>query len=337
MTIELDRGHPTGSHVPDPLRDAATWSDGAVEFPHPPRPLLQRRPYLWFILPAILAYAFLFVYPTARAFYLSVFEWSGQGSVGDFIGLRNFQDALENARFRNAATNSAKLFLAIFLMQNTISLGLAVMLNRRSRVTHIYRTVIFLPVVISAVATGVIWGLMLNPQIGVVNPILEDIGLGRLTQLWQADPAWAMKTVYVVQFWQWNGMAVVLFLAGLQSVPEDLKHAALVDGARPWQVFKDVVFPMLAPAFTIVTVLSFILIFRAFDLIYVLTGPQGAPGGKTHVLGVLIYGDAFGVSGYSAMPRLSYAISEGVFLFVFLGGVSGLLLKALGRREEAIQ
>jgi len=110
-----------------------------------------------------------------------------------------------------------------------------------------------------------------------------------------------------------------------------------VDGARPWQVFKDIVFPMLAPAFTIVTVLSFILIFRAFDLIYVLTGPQGAPGGKTHVLGVLIYGDAFGVSGYSAMPRLSYAISEGVFLFVFLGGVSALLIKALGRREEAIQ
>jgi raffinose/stachyose/melibiose transport system permease protein len=145
-----------------------------------------------------------------------------------------------------------------------------------------------------------------------------------------------MRTVYLVQFWQWNGMAVVLFLAGLQGIPEDLLQAARIDGAKRWQVFRDVVFPMLAPAFTIVTVLSFILIFRAFDLIYVLTGPQGAPAGRTHVIGVLIYGDAFGTSGYSAKPRMSYAIAEGVTLFLFLAGVSGLLLKALGKREEAI-
>jgi ABC-type sugar transport system permease subunit len=257
--------------------------------------------------------------------------------MGDFIGLQNFRDAFNSDRFRNASINSLKLFLAVFILQNTVSLGLAVMLNRRTRMTHIYRAIIFLPVVISAIATGVIWVLMLNPQIGVINPMLNDLGLGSLTQNWQADPDWAMKTVYLVQFWQWNGMAVVLYLAGLQNVPEDLRHAALVDGAKRWQVFRDVTFPLLAPAFTIVTVLSFILIFRASDLIYVLTGPQGAPGGKTHVLGVLIYGDAFGVSGYSAMPRLSYAIAEGVTLFVFLAGVSALLIRGLGRREDAIR
>jgi raffinose/stachyose/melibiose transport system permease protein len=308
-----------------------------LEIPHPEQRPWIRWPWLWFILPALAAYAILFIYPTARAFYLSVFEWSGQGAVGDFIGLQNFRDAFRSDRFWNAATNSLKLFLAVFILQNTVSLGLAVMLNRRTRMTHIYRAIIFLPVVISAIATGVIWVLMLNPQIGVVNPMLTDIGLGSLTQNWQADPNWAMKTVYLVQFWQWNGMAVVLYLAGLQNVPEDLRHAALVDGARRWQVFRDITFPLLAPAFTIVTVLSFILIFRAFDLIYVLTGPQGAPGGKTHVIGVLIYGDAFGVSGYSAMPRLSYAIAEGVTLFVFLAGVSALLIKGLGRREESIR
>ena len=86
-----------------------------------------------------------------------------------------------------------------------------------------------------------------------------------------------MKVVYLVQFWQWNGMAVVLYLAGLQNVPEDLRHAALIDGANRWRVFRDVTFPMLAPAFTIVTVLSFILIFRAFDLIYVLGGSVARP------------------------------------------------------------
>jgi raffinose/stachyose/melibiose transport system permease protein len=276
------------------------------------------------------------LYPTVRAFYLSFFDWTGLGTKRNFIWLDNFRELLGNERFQGAAWNSLKLFLVIFVLQNTVSLGLALMLNRRSAMTHIYRAIIFLPVVVSAVATGIIWVLMLDPKIGVINPALKDAGLGALAKHWQADPYWAMKTVYVVQFWQWNGMAVVLYLAGLQNVPEDLKHAAVVDGANPWQVFRDVIFPMLAPAFTIVTVLSFILIFRAFDLIYVLTGPLGAPNGTTRVIGVLIYGDAFGTSGRSSSARFSYAIAEGVTLFVFLAGVSALLIKALGRREEAI-
>lgn len=305
--------------------------------PHPRSRPWQRWPYLWFILPALLAYAALFIYPTARAFYLSVFDWTGIGPIGDPVGLQNFRRLLTNDRFWNAAKNSSKLFVVVFVLQNTVSLGLALLLNRKSRITHLYRAIIFLPVVISAVATGIIWVLMLDPQIGVINPVLEDIGLASLQQGWQSDPEWAMRTVYLVQFWQWNGMAVVLYLAGLQNVPEDLRQAALVDGAKRWQIFRDVTFPMLAPAFTIVTVLSFILIFRAFDLIYVLTGPQGAPAGYTHVIGVLIYGDAFGTSGFSSQPKMSYAVAEGVTLFVFLAGVSGLLISSLGKREEAIK
>jgi raffinose/stachyose/melibiose transport system permease protein len=310
----------------------------AVDTPRamPIRSFWSRMPYLWFILPALLAYSVLFVYPTIRAFYLSVFDWSGVGAVGSFVGLRQFGELLQSNRFWAAARHSGELFAFIFVFQNTVSLGLALMLNRRSTMTHIYRAIIFLPVIVSAVATGIIWILMLDPVIGIVNPVLQQIGLGALQREWQADISFAMPTIMVVQAWQWNGMAVVLYLAGLQSVPEDLRNAALVDGARPWQVFRDVTFPMLAPAFTVVTVLSFILIFRAFDLIYVLSGAQGAPDGSTLVIGVLIYGDAFGTSGYNSTPRMSYAIAEGVTLFVFLAGVSALLISLLGRREEAI-
>jgi raffinose/stachyose/melibiose transport system permease protein len=319
-----------------PLPAQAVSASPSVDFPHPRRALLSRRPYLWFILPALLAYGVFFVFPTIRAFYLSFFDWSGYGPIGDFVGLDNFRNALSSSRLHHAATNSAKLFAVIFVLQNTVSLGLAMMLNRRSRMTHIYRAIIFLPQIMSAVATGIIWILMLDPIIGIVNPVLHDIGLGSFQREWQADSAWAMKTVYLVQFWQWNGMAVVLYLAGLQNVPEDLRHAALVDGAKRWQVFRDITFPMLAPAFTIVTVLSFILIFRAFDLIYVLGGPSGAPDGATLVIGVVIYSDAFGTSVFSNATRFSFAMSEGITLFVFLAGVSALLLKSLGRREEAV-
>jgi len=302
----------------------------------PGKRLTQRAPWLWFVLPALLAYGGLFLYPTARAFYLSVFDWSGVGSTKNLIWFENFTTLLRAERFWRASWHSAQLFGFIFIFQNTVSLGLALMLNRRTRMTHVYRTVIFLPVIMSAVATGVVWILMLDPIIGVINPVLRDIGLTSWQREWQADTALALPTIMVVQAWQWNGMAVVLYLAGLQNVPDDLKEAAKIDGANAFRVFRDIVFPMLAPAFTIVTILAFILTFRAFDLPYVLAGPQGAPDGATILLGVQIYGDAFGTSSFSSSPRLSYAIAEGVTLFLFLAGVSGLLIKALGRREEAL-
>jgi raffinose/stachyose/melibiose transport system permease protein len=338
---EVEHRERRGPGGPSSARAASAFSAadrtaGSV-LSRPERRIWTRWPYLWFIVPALLAYSALFIYPTVRAFYLSFFDWKGIGPVGHTIWFGNFKELLQSDRFRNAAWNSTKLFAVMFVLQNTVSLALAVMLNRRSAMTHVYRAIIFLPVIMSAVATGIIWVLMLDPIIGIVNPVLHDIGLASLQHEWQADPKWAMKTVYLVQFWQWNGFAVVLYLAGLQNVPEDLKQAALVDGARRWQVFRDVTFPMLAPAFTIVTALSFILIFRAFDLIYVLGGPIGAPDGHTLVIGVLIYGDSFGTSSFTySSARMSYAMAEGVTLFVFLVGVSALMIRALGRREEAI-
>lgn len=297
---------------------------------------LWSRPYFWFIIPAFIAYAILFLYPTVRSFYLSLFDWTGRGPLGPIVWGKNFQDLLGSPRFWQAAGNSLQLFLFIFVFQNTVSLGLAILLNRRTFMTHIYRAIIFLPVIMSAVATGILWVLMLDPVIGAVNPVLRDIGLADWQRNWQSDPAWALKTVMVVQAWQWNGMAVVLYLAGLQNVPEDLRHAALIDGAKPWQVFRDVTFPMLAPAFTIVTVLSFILIFRAFDLIYVLGGPAGVPDGATLVLGVLIYSDAFGQGSFNNQARFSLGMAEGVTLFAFLAVMSGIFITFLGRREKAI-
>jgi raffinose/stachyose/melibiose transport system permease protein len=311
-------------------------NEEGLAFPRPRRNFFARWPWFLFILPGFLAFLFIFVYPTLRAFYLSLYDWPGYGPINKFVWFDNFVDVAHSAKFRQAAGNSAKLFIVIFILQNTISLGLAMMLNRRSRMTHIYRVIIFLPQIMSAVATGIIWILMFDPIIGVINPFLKNHGLGQFAHQWQSEPFWAMKVVYLVQFWQWNGMAVVLYLAGLQNVPEDLRNAAELDGASKWRVFRDVTFPMLAPAFTIVTALSFILIFRAFDLIYILGGSAGQPDGHTLVLGVQIYSDAFSTSGFSSATRLSYAISEGITLFVFLAGISWLLIKVLGKREEAI-
>ncbi|MEZ4504260.1 MAG: sugar ABC transporter permease [Thermomicrobiales bacterium] len=294
-------------------------------------------PYFWFIFPGLLAYTILFIWPTIRSFYLSLYDWSGRGPLGPIVWEQNFRTIAHSDKFWQAAGNSFRLFIFIFVFQNTVSLGLAILLNRRGAATHFFRVIIFLPQIMSAVATGIIWIIMLDPIIGAVNPFLADIGLESLQRQWQSDPAWALRTVMIVMAWQWNGMAVILYLAGLQNVPDDLKHAAMIDGAGRFRAFRDITFPMLAPAFTIVTVLSFILIFRAFDLIYILGGPAGVPDGHTLVLGVLIYSDAFGQGAFNSQARFSYAMAEGVTLFLFLAAISGLLIWLLGRRESAVK
>ncbi len=156
---------------------------------------LASKPHIWFLLPALIVYGLLFVYPTIWAFKLSLFDWRGGTDIGSlnsllspagvwhlitdwsgvpglwgFVGLENFSELLRSPRFRNASLNSAKLFLFIFVFQNTVSLALALLLNRRSRMTHVYRAIIFLPVIMSAVATGIIWVLMLDPLIGASIP-----------------------------------------------------------------------------------------------------------------------------------------------------------------------
>ena len=128
-------------------------NEAGLAFPRPKRNMLERWPWFWFILPAFLAFLFIFVYPTVRAFYLSLYDWPGYGPINKFVWFDNFVKVAHSAKFRQAAGNSAKLFLVIFVLENTISLGLAMMLNRRSRMTHVYRVIIFLPQIMSAVAT----------------------------------------------------------------------------------------------------------------------------------------------------------------------------------------
>ncbi len=163
---------------------------------------LANVPYLWFLLPGLLAYTVLFIYPTVRSFYLSLYDWSGRGPLGPIVWEQNFRTILHSDKFWQAAGNSFRLFLFIFIFQNTVSLGLAILLNRPGPATHFFRVIIFLPQIMSAVATGIIWIMMLDPIIGAVNPFLANIGLGSWQQQWQSDPAWALRTVMLVMAWR---------------------------------------------------------------------------------------------------------------------------------------
>lgn len=300
------------------------------------RAIRRPRSQFWFLLPAAVLYGGFFILPTLASYWLAMYDWSGLGPIGDFIGLQNFRRVFEDHEFRQAALHNVWIFLALVVMTNTVSLFLAIMLDRKSWLRGPYRAIIFLPYILSPVVTGFIFEILLSPNIGVVNPGLEAVGLGSLQHTWLADPSTALPAIIVALAWQWNALATVIFMAGLQNVPPEMREAAVTDGASTLRVFRHVTLPYLAPAFTVVNVLLAIFAFRAFDLVYVIGGAIGAPNGATLVMGTVIYGNAFGKGSYVDTTRMSYAMAQGIVLFVILGVVAAILLLYLSRRERRV-
>jgi raffinose/stachyose/melibiose transport system permease protein len=291
--------------------------------------------YVWFVLPGLALYLLFFIGPMFAAFRYSFTNWPGIGNTQTFIGLQNYANALTDYQVWRALLHNFYFFILIFVLQNTVGLGLALLLNARLPGHQVHRTVLYIPAILSLVVTGFIWELMLSPQIGLINPVLKDMGLGSLQQVWLGDPAISLTVVILVQAWQWMGVPMVVYLAGLQSIPHELTEAAMIDGASRWQVLLRVTFPLLAAPFTTLTIFCFIVMFRVFDIVYVLEGALGEPDGSTTTLGTVIYQYAFGGLGGNAfvMPEMSYAMAIGVLSFVFLGGIAGAGLLLLRRRE----
>jgi len=296
-----------------------------------------RRPYIAFIFPAVVIYTMFVIFPAGAAFRYSLYDWTGLGPPKDYIGLQNYSEILHDRQFLDAMWNNIQLFLAIFVIQNLIGLPIALALDTKLRGHEFYRSALFLPVIVSLVATAYIWQIIFGPNIGVLNPFLDKIGQPDLQRDWLADTFLTFKLIWIVQAWQHIGVPIVIYLAGLQSVPVDLKDSARVDGANGWQVFRGVTFPMLAPAFTIVTITTFVTMFRAFDIPYVLGGPGGAPDGTTDVLSLVIYREAFGLGGIvGSVYRQGYAVAAGVVMFAFLIVAVSIQAVFLRRREVAL-
>jgi raffinose/stachyose/melibiose transport system permease protein len=294
----------------------------------------RKRPYLAFVVPALAVYTMFVMFPAVEAFRFSLYNWSGLGEPTDYIGLANYREIFHNREFGNALWNNIQLFLAIFVIQNIVGLPLALALDTKLRGYEFYRAALFMPVIVSLVATGYIWQIILGPNIGMLNPLLVKLGQPDLQRDWLADNFLTFKLIWVVQAWQHLGYPIVIYLAGLQAIPTELREAARIDGANPWQVFKAIVFPLLAPAFTIVTATSFIGMFRAFDIPFILGGPGGAPDGTTDVLTLVIYREAFGLGGVvSTVYRQGYAVAAGVVMFGFLLIAVSIQVLILRRRE----
>ncbi|WP_307340942.1 carbohydrate ABC transporter permease [Caldalkalibacillus uzonensis] len=281
-----------------------------------------------FPIPALLVYVSFVVIPICSAFAYSLFEWRGI-QRGQFVGLDNFVRLFTvepfNWMFWNAFKNNVTYFVIEMIAQNGIAFILAYILYTKIKGAEFFKAAFFLPRILSVIIVGFLWKLILNPNFGALNVLLSKVGLGDWARPWLGDPHTALIAIILVNSWFGLGFAVLIFLAGLQSIPRDVIEAARLDGARGPRLIFFIILPLIVPSITIVTVYTFIHAFEAFELIYAMQGSQGEPYYSTDTLAVYFYRLAFGGSaGDSVAIGLGSALA--VVLFLIIASISALFL-----------
>ncbi|MCJ1683098.1 MULTISPECIES: carbohydrate ABC transporter permease [Rathayibacter] len=221
--------------------------------------------------PALIVFLAFVIFPVVMAAYYGFFSWQGYGVPTDFVGFKNYLTILQDPTFHEALSHNGTIVVLSLVLQGPAAILIALLLNRKLRGQSIIRVLIFVPYVISEVVVGTGWSLMLQTS-GAVNGFLEKVGLGALKQDWLSDPAIAIWTLMLIITWKYIGFAVILFLAGLQGIPEELSEAASIDGASYWQVQRRITLPLLAPTLRIWAFLSIIGALQLFDLVYIIWG-----------------------------------------------------------------
>lgn len=234
----------------------------------------------------LLAFHFL---PVGFGGYFAFTNWNGL-THASWVGLKNFREIIDDPGARGALWNTLELAGAFMVAVNVIGLALALALNRAVKTRHVLRMLFFAPVAISPLAVAYVWSWILQPE-GGLNLLLGDVGLGSLERGWLGDPSTALWSILVVMIWQYSGLAMVLYLAGLQGISDDLHEATLVDGATAWFRLRTVVLPLLAPAVTVSATVTLLVGLRVFDQVVALTG--GGPVQASTTLAFQVYVQTF--------------------------------------------
>jgi putative chitobiose transport system permease protein len=281
-----------------------------------------------FLIPAAAIMVAFMLVPMIRTIIMSFQSWNSI-TPATWVGWGNYQDLLQDELFWNALAHTAVFVVVTVVFQTLIPLLVAVMLNGKIHGSVVFRTIYFMPVIISLAVSGLLWALIYDPSNGVINNLLNDVGLKSLAHPWLADMNTSLPSVIVVSVWQAMGFYMVIFLAGLQSIPHELHEAAAIDGANAWHQFLRVTVPLLRPVMTVVVVLNTINGIKAFDQIWTMT--EGGPVHSSDTLGTYLYYSAFGSYG-AANPELGYASTIGVVILV-LSAVISIVQIRLGQSD----
>lgn len=253
-------------------------------------------------------------------------DWNGFGDAR-FVGVENFRQVFREPATRGALWHTIELATAFFVIVNALGLALALGLNRALKSRNVLRSLFFAPVVISPIATAFIWQYIFDYQ-GALNNLLGAAGLESWQRPWLGDPTWALWTVLIVMVWQYSGLTMVIYLAGLQGIPDELIEASAVDGARLWMRFRRIVLPLLAPAITVCATLTLIIGLRAFEQVIALTG--GGPVGASETLATQVWKQTF-VNG-----RFGFGSALSLVLTGLIAVLALTQLAVLRAREERL-
>ncbi|MGW6906080.1 carbohydrate ABC transporter permease [Streptomyces sp. NPDC054940] len=272
----------------------------------------RRRALHWltavgFQVPALVLFLVLVLLPILFALYAAFFRWGGFGMPTDYIGADNFTRLFDDPVFLGDLWRCFVLVALSLVLQLPFALALAVALNQKIRGRAVYRMLFFAPYVLSEAITGVLFSMIFAPDDGLADRILGGIGLDGIGGEWFADPSMVMATLFLVMTWKYFGFHMMLHLAGLQSIPRELTEAALIDGAGPWQRFRNVTLPLLAPTLRISVFLSVIGSIQLFDLVWVVT--QGGPDHHSETMAVTMF--QYGFKRY----QVGYASAISVAMF----------------------
>jgi multiple sugar transport system permease protein len=278
---------------------------------------------IMFFLPFFIIFLVFTIYPVLMSHIYAFYEWPGFGPLENFVGLNNFRDVLSDSLFWDALKRSAQFMLGSVAIQIPFALFIAILLNNNKlKGRYIYRTLIFIPVVMTSAVVGVIMRSVFAAHNGLVNIFLQFLNIIDRPINWLGSGKTALFTGVLVASWRLMGIKMVYWLAGLQSVPAELYEAAEIDGASKFQLFRYVTLPLLIPIGIVILLISVIDSLKVFDLIYTLTG--GGPGHSTEVIEVFIYRYAFTSGQGGGMAEMGYASSAAVIF-----GVLAILISLL--------
>lgn len=284
--------------------------------------LKHNKSLLFFLAPGILVYSIFFIYPTLSAFFYSFTNWDGISPDFDFVGVTNYINlATNDSIFAKALGNNVKFMLFVVVFQTLFSLVFALFLIKNTRTNVFFRALFFFPTILSSVSVAFIWSFIYDPNLGLLKTILTGLQLDFLAQNWLGNEKIAIFSIAVVQVWFHTGQMIIIFVAGLQSIPADLYEVAKIEGASRWQTFKKVTWPLVAPAATIVVAYTTIQSFKAFDLIFAMT--RGGPNYSTEIIATLIYTTAF------RSFKFGYASAESVIFMAVIALITFVQFKAL--------
>lgn len=247
------------------------------------------------LLPAALIFLGFTVYPLIYGFYISLNQWDGFTDM-KFIGLQNYVNIFQDKLFVTSLVHNLEYAVVTVIGKIVLSLLLASLLNSKIKGITAFRTIYFIPVVISFMAIGLMFQLLLDPNVGLVNGLLMNIGIIKEPILFLADTNLALPTIMAIDIWKWVGYQTVIFLAGMQTISPDLYEAAEMDGATSWKKFRYVTIPQLRSVMIINLTLCVMGAFSVFDLPFVMTNGSGGPLNSTHVLMTYMYKITFGGS-----------------------------------------